>query len=150
MASESQADDHQIGAIVRVRRGEQSQKALADAMRAKGHPWSQSTVWSIESGTRPLRLIEARDLADIWGVDIDQLLPERAAEVRHLQVLVSRLGAKAAVIASQCRDLVEPRDELQAMLNHLEPVPPGEERVIQDAHRVLALVNQLLANTEPS
>lgn len=74
----------EIGQVLRQLRGNQSQKALADAMRAKGHAWSQATVWSVETGARPLRLTEARDLADHWQVTVRQLLPERAPLVRLL------------------------------------------------------------------
>lgn len=45
-----------------------SQKALADAMRGRGHKWSQSTVWAAEKGDRPLKLSEARDLEDLLDV----------------------------------------------------------------------------------
>lgn len=39
-----------------------------------GHKWSQSTVWSVEKGTRPLRLVEAQSLAEIFGVPVVALL----------------------------------------------------------------------------
>jgi hypothetical protein len=46
-----------------------SQQALADAMKRKGWKWSQATVWSIEKGERPLRLIEAVDLVEILDLE---------------------------------------------------------------------------------
>ena len=57
-----------IGAAVHALRGPASQQSVADAMRHRGWRWSQATVWSVETGRRPLRLAEARDLAEILGV----------------------------------------------------------------------------------
>ena len=54
-------------------RAKMTQKELADAMRAEGHKWSQATVWSVEKGERPLRLIEALDAAHVLGVTVDDL-----------------------------------------------------------------------------
>lgn len=39
-------------------------------MRARGHKWSQATVWSVEKGDRPLRYLEAVDLAEVLGAEI--------------------------------------------------------------------------------
>ena len=54
-------------------RAKMTQKELADAMRAEGHKWSQATVWSVEKGERPLRLIEALDAADALSVTVSDL-----------------------------------------------------------------------------
>ncbi len=52
-----------------------SQKELAERMRDLGWKWSQSTVWSIEKGERPLRLAEAQDLLPIFDlVSIHELI----------------------------------------------------------------------------
>lgn len=45
-------------------------------MKDRGHKWSQSTVWSVERGDRPLRLTEAEDLAAILGVEVAMLTKE--------------------------------------------------------------------------
>lgn len=60
----------EIGQRVMRLRGERSQKSVADDMRLRGWKWSQATMWSIESGDRPLRLTEATDLAAVLGVDL--------------------------------------------------------------------------------
>lgn len=65
--------DRTIGENVVTLRGEMSQKALADAMRERGHKWSQSTVWSVEKGDRPLKLAEAEDLARVLQSGVDRL-----------------------------------------------------------------------------
>lgn len=75
-------------------RGERSQKGVADAMRERGWKWSQATVWAIEKGERPLRLVEADDLATVLGVHLHNLLQvsdvaEVDSEVRtHVETVV--------------------------------------------------------------
>ncbi|MFC6154051.1 helix-turn-helix domain-containing protein [Nocardioides yefusunii] len=65
------AKDTEIGKAVReAREGRgMTQAEVALAMAEGGHgKWSQSTVWSVEKGDRPLRLAEGEDLARILGV----------------------------------------------------------------------------------
>jgi hypothetical protein len=61
--------DEETGQDVAAAReaAEISQKELADQMRERGFKWSQATVWSVEKGERPLRLVEAQHLADAIG-----------------------------------------------------------------------------------
>lgn len=66
--------DRWIGASVVYFRGDASQKALADAMRDRGHKWSQSTVWAVEKGDRPLKLAEAHDVAEVLDATVESLL----------------------------------------------------------------------------
>jgi transcriptional regulator with XRE-family HTH domain len=49
-----------------------SQKAVAEAMTEKGHPWHQSTVYRVESGKQAVSFGEATDLAAILGTAIDR------------------------------------------------------------------------------
>lgn len=44
-----------------------SQQDVAAIMRTRGYKWSQATVWSVESGERPLRYTESLELAEICG-----------------------------------------------------------------------------------
>lgn len=68
-------DDSEIGANLALLRGEMSQDALAERMKHEhGHKWSQSTVWSVERGSRPLRLIEAQSLAEIFSTPLTSLI----------------------------------------------------------------------------
>ncbi|MEV5042724.1 helix-turn-helix domain-containing protein [Microbacterium sp. LMI1x-1-1.1] len=60
--------DVQIGQNLARLRGSISQSELAAQMKALGWKWSQSTVWSIEKGDRPLRLAEAEDLLPILNL----------------------------------------------------------------------------------
>ncbi|WP_396646192.1 helix-turn-helix transcriptional regulator [Microbacterium sp.] len=66
--------DQLIGQNIASMRGELSQQALADAMRAQGFDWAQATVWSVEKGKRPVRLAEAEAVARILRVTVEDLL----------------------------------------------------------------------------
>lgn len=57
-----------VGMNVANLRSTMTQQALADAMRERGHRWTQATVWSIETGDRALKLEEALSLVDVLGV----------------------------------------------------------------------------------
>jgi hypothetical protein len=63
-----------IGATVSLLRDAIPQQAVADAMRQRGHKWSQSTVWAVEKGERRLLLSEAADLAQVLDVSVEALL----------------------------------------------------------------------------
>ena len=53
---------------------EVSQDALADAMGLRGFKWSNRTVWQVETGDRPMRLTEAIETCEVFGVSMDVLL----------------------------------------------------------------------------
>jgi hypothetical protein len=72
-------ENRTIGQVVAQLRGTRSQEAVAAAMRARGQvKWSQTTVWSVETGTRPLRLNEAADLAAVLDADVTDFLADPA------------------------------------------------------------------------
>lgn len=75
--------DVQIGENIALIRGRTPQGGLAQLMKERGHKWSQNTVWLVEQGERPLRMSEAKDLADIFGIDIKELLEE--SETRKVE-----------------------------------------------------------------
>ncbi|MEV0951715.1 helix-turn-helix transcriptional regulator [Promicromonospora sp. NPDC050249] len=78
--------DVHVGQNLTKHRGIRSQKALADWMRMRGWKWSQATVWSIEKGERPLKFVEAVDLAEALDIRIEDLLqePELATATRDV------------------------------------------------------------------
>ncbi|MGX9294579.1 helix-turn-helix domain-containing protein [Tsukamurella paurometabola] len=51
-----------------------SQAQVAEAMTKRGYSWQQVTTYKVEKGERKLYLAEARSLAGILGVSIDDLL----------------------------------------------------------------------------
>lgn len=68
------ANDVEIGRNVARIRGSMSQKDLADEMRKRGFRWSQATVWAVEKGERPLRLVEAEAVGEVLGIHHSALL----------------------------------------------------------------------------
>lgn len=74
------ASDEQIGKRLNALRGDMSQAALAAAMADRGHKWSQATVWSVETGKRPLRLAEAQDVSAALDVSVTELLRKDRVE----------------------------------------------------------------------
>ena len=96
--------DGRIGARVRRSReiAGRTQTEVAEEMRGVGFSWRQSTVWSVETGARPLRLSEAAELSDLVGFDLREIAygvkpDDRAesvrlacAELSHLQRFIER------------------------------------------------------------
>ena len=70
-----------------------------------------ATVWSVEKGERPIRLTEAVDVADIFGLRVDHLLSpetaERSRERRRLAEQASRVVAQFQARATELLQLQE-------------------------------------------
>lgn len=119
--------DKLIGQNVTAFRRERTQKAIAEAMRASGHKWSQATVWSVEQGERPLKLAEALDLAQVLYCQLDDLT--RAPRTVELELWLRQCGASllrhqseledAAVwFEDACRTM---RDVIRIVTSEVEP-----------------------------
>lgn len=78
------ASDKQIGQNLQQLRGARSQKDIAEAMTEHGWKWSQTTVWSIEQGKRPLRLAEAEDLVRVLDLQSIVSITAPAGEFEYL------------------------------------------------------------------
>lgn len=89
--------DKVIGRVVALLRLNRTQQEVADAMRERGWRWSQATVWAVEKGDRPLRLAEARDLAEILQVPLIRLLEPPDAPIAHLERSVATNRESVAV-----------------------------------------------------
>ncbi|MDI3241641.1 helix-turn-helix transcriptional regulator [Arthrobacter sp. AL08] len=88
-------EDGLMGMRVAQLRGERSQKSVADEMRLRGWKWSQATMWSIERGDRPLKVREAKELAEVLGIELMDLFQEPAIlsiekEIKELVLNVKR------------------------------------------------------------
>lgn len=105
-----------------------SQQALADAMRELGHKWSQATVWSVERGNRPLRLVEANDLRTVLadGRYVDFSRPPEAQAVAQEQ---HRFYGLRADLIRRMADYLEGRWILAVSMHHLMEEHPEDVRV---------------------
>lgn len=77
-------EDTFVGALIRDHREDWgiSQEGLATEMRKAGFKWAQATVWSVESGTRPLRIPEAQAVASILLFDPAEFFGHIPAQVQ--------------------------------------------------------------------
>lgn len=107
-----------IGEAVAFHRGPRSQKSLGEAMRARGHRWSQATVWSVEKGDRPLKLAEAVDVAAELGVELDTLLrpPEGLPARWQVDQVLSRVDAAWTAVRGGRHQLGEAQGELRGLV----------------------------------
>lgn len=133
--------DQAIGENVRRLRAARSQQSIADEMREMGHEkWSQATVWAVEKGSRPLRLVEATDLAFVLEVPMERMLstPEESE--------IERLGKNVIRGASMLREAVdEMLNEQDQLRHHLRRTDINWDRVEEG----LAAWAQGLANWSP-
>lgn len=116
--------DEAIGANLARLREPMSQQTLADAMRGRGHKWSQTTVWKVETGARPLRLAEAYDVSLVLRCDLLELVTDTrpgdpSAELQALSKMARESLAK--VVEAQ-EDLSRISEQLAALGSEL---PPG-------------------------
>ncbi|MBT1001177.1 helix-turn-helix domain-containing protein [Paenarthrobacter sp. DKR-5] len=112
--------DEFLGQVLALKRGEMSQQALAEAMRARGWKWSQATVWSVEKGERPLRISEGIDLAAILGVSIEDFLVD-------------------PVLASYSKEL---SDAHEAQVRAARDITSGVVRFLRSEQRVRNLLQE--------
>jgi hypothetical protein len=55
-----------------------TQSALAEEMTRRGFRWHQATVYKIENGERQIQLGEAREVAKVFGLVLDDMLKSKA------------------------------------------------------------------------
>lgn len=86
-----------------------TQGELAKAMRARGYKWSKTTVWSIETGERPLKLAEAQDLLECLDYDW----------ITYLPILLQGEGTPATELEIKAKLLETRYNAVQAMVPEL-------------------------------
>lgn len=107
MQSMSQTDEN-IGAALTRLRGEKSQQWVADRMRNRGWKWTQTTVWNVERGERPLRLAEAKDLGEILETDVHFFLldgPGQDFEVASMAMFQAAEALRESISTYQKRQV---------------------------------------------
>ena len=114
---EQKRRNQQIGRNLQKLRGERSQQRVADYMRDCKHKWSQSTVWSVEKGDRPLRLTEAKDLAAFLEVQLGDLLDLTEEDIADQKIrrAVDELNWKLETAISAYGDYLFSREMFMKM-----------------------------------
>jgi transcriptional regulator with XRE-family HTH domain len=102
-----------------------------------GHPWHQTTVAKLEGGKRPIRVDEAVALADIFGVDLEQLVQLRRSPSDRV-----RLSLEAALFVAE--------QEVQAAKAQLESANERFRRAEAAKEGVRARLRELLEATDRS
>lgn len=91
-------NDKEIGRAVRKVRGEMPQAEMAARMTARlDYAWYQNTVTKVESGERPLRMVEAIAIADELGAPLAMLAGQSSTPDVDLLGRVQR--AERALVA---------------------------------------------------
>lgn len=117
-------NDEQIGLRLQEIRGDDpSQAALAHEMQQRGWAkWSQSTVWSVEQGRRPLRLAEAADIAEVLDVEVGDLLlsTEAGTMISALRDAISEVDRFASEVHRATIDLEDARTRLRLTIRDID------------------------------
>lgn len=112
-------DDEAIGRNLRKLRkglkGDTSQDYIAELMRDRGFKWSQSTVWAVEKGERPLRLSEARALVsalgaylfDLTGDDLQTTISKYMRDASEAFKTIEEATNDYLIAQAGLRDLIE-------------------------------------------
>lgn len=121
--------DEVIGRNVVALRAGRSQKQIADSMRQRGHKWSQSTVWSVEKGERPLRLTEALDLSDLLDVDLALLKEEDPSQIaeKRLHEAVESFNLHMDSAVGNLGEFFLVRDQFVKVMIELHPEADPDE-----------------------
>jgi transcriptional regulator with XRE-family HTH domain len=93
-----------------------SQAQLAEQLNKRGHAFAQQGILKIERGSRPLRLDEAQDIAEVLGVEpaaLTRQMDERLAKLDQIR------AAEAAIIRLD-RERQEHWDKLSAQIAEVE------------------------------
>lgn len=144
--------DRQIGDALAELRGARSQQQLADLMRARGHKWSQTTVWHVENGSRALRLAEAVEVAQLLDIELVDLL-EPASGIRsatRLREATDRVRQTRAQLEATQHEVkvleVKLSEALQVLHMVMGDVMPNSAqsvaRAFEEAGRVIARLEE--------
>lgn len=134
-------------------RGDLSQDELAAKMKERGYRWSQSTVWSVERGDRPLRLTEATDVLQCLGIPIEDLSRLLAWNDTDNQALerIRALSSDVRSIEFVCVDVFQYRRLLEWYIDDSlrGELPDGMQWVLP-SDDVREKVKKILGETDTS
>lgn len=116
-----------------------TQTQLADRMAARKWKWSQSTVWAVESGRRPLRYAEAVDICDILDVRVWEL--EGNGQDLDVLFLASKYHAAIDNVRDGVRSAAQWQYEMAELFDQFE-----EPRQLDEEHTLRAISEYTSAN----
>jgi transcriptional regulator with XRE-family HTH domain len=123
-----------------------SQTAFAMEMIRRGHTgWTQATVSNTETGTRPLRLLEAVAAADVLGVPLAALVADAPEGGRQGDPAADLAAAELALAAAVDADLAA-RERL--VLAQTEAADAAQQRAQAAVNVELARLRVQQATTD--
>lgn len=137
--------DQRIGAnVARYREAmNASQTQVSMFMRSMGFKWTQTTVWSIEKGERPLRLAEAEHLARYLSKHpMDLLFDDRFGE---LEDSIREYRRVKRDFENEYATVLEAYVRLAAATGELS----AEDHYTEYAHRLLDHAQELIHTADP-
>lgn len=138
--------DEQIGSNLARLRGDLSQRDLAVEMTRRGWKWSHVTVGSVERGERPLRAAEALGVANILGIQVEDLVTaqdnvrlreaQRSViyQLDRLQTAVRAWDAARVELAVVADDVGHESDPDALTVDGMGLVGLSAEVVVRDIH----------------
>jgi len=141
--------DQQVGQVVASLRGDMSQQAVADKMRDAGFAWSQATVWSVESGKRPLKLSEARQLSQLFRTSLASFF-EPPVDVRkrnNMSQFNERCLRAYHDAVTAMTTFIEAREQLEHARKHSAKDDPNVYSLLDGRSNLLDQVDDTLKKT---
>lgn len=108
-------------------------------MRDMGWKWSQATVWSVESGKRPLRLAEAQDVASILEVPLDRLTSSMSPADAHARAAASALRNRCDHLVSALQDFRKAREQVDYLIEMGTMISPRYRETLAEARERFTL-----------
>lgn len=108
-------------------------------MRDMGWKWSQATVWSVESGKRPLRLAEAQDVASILEVPLDRLTSSMSPADAHARAAASTLRNRCADLVAALQDFRKARERVDYLIKMGTMISPRYRETLVEARERFTL-----------
>lgn len=99
-------------------KAQMTQQQVAEQMTARGFSMVQSAIANIEGGRRPVRVNEAAALADVLGVDLEDLLvmPDPDGVYERLRAAMTEFN----LLSRQAGEQRAAADRAQALLANIE------------------------------
>lgn len=99
-----------------------SQADLAQQLTDRGLAFQQQTVLKVEKGSRPLRLEEAVQIADVLETDLGHLLERSPEEAKAAELMLdlARLARRSAELERERREVSARYRELSEEFNRVQ------------------------------
>ncbi|MFZ3569655.1 helix-turn-helix domain-containing protein [Streptomyces sp. BH097] len=127
-----------------------STNALSDRLNEAGFDMNPSAVWRIENGKRRINLDEAIGFADVFGLDLRNLVgpPQLAAQARAMELIDEVVDAFRATQRANAT-LTEARDALDAYLTEHPDIREEADVAVSNAIATEASKHLLKAYAPP-